>query len=342
MGFFNMEILKVVFVIIGTLIGAGFASGQEIYTFFFSFGIKGLFGIAITSILIGITIYKTLKIIDRNNVKSYKEFLDCIIKSKRIKKIVNILVNIFILASFYIMIAGFGAYLEQEFNLNNIIGSGILAILCLYIFKTNIRGLVKANEILIPILIAVVIFIGIINIKNIDIKNIDNYLIQTNNKNWIIKSILYASYNMILLMPVLTSLEEYITKEKNIKFISIIVSIIVSILLSTVFLFLINVDVNIKNLEMPAVYAISNIWPNIKNIYGIIILISIFTTAISLGISFLKDASKNTKQYNVMSILICITSVLFSNIGFSNLVNLLYPILGVLGLLQILQILLKG
>ena len=30
------NILKVVFVIIGTLIGAGFASGQEINTFFFS------------------------------------------------------------------------------------------------------------------------------------------------------------------------------------------------------------------------------------------------------------------------------------------------------------------
>lgn len=154
-----MEILKVVFVIIGTLIGAGFASGQEIYIFFFSFGIKGILGIFISSSLIGITIYKTLKIIEKNNVKSYKEFLDCLIKSKKLKEIINILVNIFILASFYIMIAGFGAYLEQEFELNSIIGSGILAILCLFIFKTNIKGLVKANEILIPILIFIVVFI---------------------------------------------------------------------------------------------------------------------------------------------------------------------------------------
>lgn len=154
-----MGILKVVFVIIGTLIGAGFASGQEIYIFFFSFGIKGIFGIFISSSLIGITIYKTLKIIEKNNIKNYKEFLDYLIKSKKLKEIINIVVNIFILASFYIMIAGFGAYLEQEFKLNSIIGSGILAILCLFIFKANIKGLVKANEILIPILILIVIFI---------------------------------------------------------------------------------------------------------------------------------------------------------------------------------------
>lgn len=151
-----MNILKVVFVIIGTLIGAGFASGQEIYTFFFSFGSKGMVGVIISSILIGITIYKTLKIIQKNNVANYKDFLNCLIKSKKIQEIMNIIVNIFILASFYIMIAGFGAYLQQELNLNNIVGSGILAMLCLIIFKTNIDGFVKINEILIPILILVV------------------------------------------------------------------------------------------------------------------------------------------------------------------------------------------
>ena len=89
---------------------------------------------------------------------------------------------------------------------------------------------------------------------------------------------------------------------------------------------------------MPAVYAISNIWPNIKSIYGIIILISIFTTAISLGISFLKNVSINKKSYNAIAILICTSSIIFSRLGFSNLVNVMYPILGFLGLLQMIQI----
>ena len=154
-----MEILKVVFVIIGTLIGAGFASGQEIYAFFFSFGIKGLIGILISSFIIGITIYKTFQIVHKNNIDNYGGFLNCFIKNKKIKDITNSIINIFILVSFYIMMAGFGAYLQQEFNLNSIIGSSILAILCLILFKTNVNGLVKVNEILIPILIIVVILI---------------------------------------------------------------------------------------------------------------------------------------------------------------------------------------
>lgn len=174
--------------------------------------------------------------------------------------------------------------------------------------------------------------------QNIDFTNLNNYLIEENNQNWLLTSILYASYNCVLLIPVLISMKNYISKTKNIKYISIIVTIITIILLTTVFLFLINVDVNIKELEMPAVYAINHIWPNIKSIYGIIILISIFTTAISLGISFLRNVSNNKRSYNIISIFICTTAVIFSRLGFSNLVNMMYPILGFLGILQIIQI----
>ena len=171
--------------------------------------------------------------------------------------------------------------------------------------------------------------------------NLNNYLLEESNQNWLLESILYASYNCVLLIPVLISIKDYISKDKNIKYISIIVSIIIAILLITVYFILINVDVNIKELEMPAVYAINNICPKIKNIYGIIILISIFTTAISLGISFLRDVAINKKSYNIIAILICASAVIFSRFGFSNLVNLMYPILGMLGLLQIIKIILQ-
>jgi DNA-binding transcriptional regulator YiaG len=65
---------------------------------------------------------------------------------------------------------------------------------------------------------------------------------------------------------------------------------------------------------MPAVYAINRICPIMKNIYGVIILISIFTTAISLGISFINNISKNKKQFSKIGLLICSTAILFSKI----------------------------
>ena len=338
------NVFKIVFVIIGTLIGAGFASGQEIYVFFFSYGIEGVIGIIISSVVMGVLIYKTLGIINKYNINSYKDLLDILIKNKKenkyfnFKNIINLIINIFILVTFFIMIAGFGAYFEQQFGINSLVGSSILAILNFVIFLTSVKGVIKANELLVPMLIVFLVIIGFINIIDINIVKLGNYIIRTNQSNYILSAIIYASYNSILLIPVLITLKKYINTKKQILFISLISTIIVILLATIIFLILIRVDVDITKLEMPAVYVVSSIFKFLEIIYGFIILGSIFTTSISLGTSFLKNVSKNKKSYTQIATVMCITSVLISKIGFSNLINLLYPIFGYLGLIQIWRI----
>lgn len=338
------NVFKIVFVIIGTLIGAGFASGQEIYVFFFSYGIEGFIGIIISSVVMGVLIYKTLGIINKYNINSYKDLLDILIKNKKenkyfnFKNIINLIINISILVTFFIMIAGFGAYFEQQFGINSLVGSSILAILNFVIFLTSVKGVIKANELLVPMLIVFLVIIGFINIIDINIVKLGNYIIRTNQSNYILSAIIYASYNSILLIPVLITLKKYINTKKQILFISLISTIIVILLATIIFLILIRVDVDITKLEMPAVYVVSNIFKFLEVIYGFIILGSIFTTSISLGTSFLQNVSKNKKSYTQIATIMCITSVLISKIGFSNLINLLYPIFGYLGLIQIWRI----
>ena len=340
MGFFIMKnVLKVVFVIIGTLIGAGFASGQEVYLFFFSYGMKGLIGILISSIIIGVVIYSTFNILNKYKINTYKDFLNILIpKNTKLKIIANFIINIFILITFFIMIAGFGAYFEQEIGINRLVGSLILAIITFIVFMTSIKGVVKVNELIVPILIGFIFIIGIISIKNIHILNLENYVIRTNYTNFALSAVLYSSYNSILLIPVLITLNNYVKNKKQIFYISFI-SAIVTILLSVIiFLLLVRVDVDIPKLEMPVVYVVSNMFKILRYIYGVIILGSIFTTAISLGVSFLQNTAKNKKGYTQISIITCITSVIISKFGFSNLVSLLYPIFGYLGLIQILRL----
>ena len=94
-------------------------------------------------------------------------------------------------------------------------------------------------------------------------------------------------------------------------------------------------------IEMPAVYVISNSFSEFKNIYAFIILASIYTTAISIGVSLLENITKKPKMYKQIAAFICITGILVSGIGFSNLINMLYPIFGYLGLVQIIALMLK-
>ena len=339
------NILKVVFVIIGALIGAGFASGQEIYLFFFSYGIYGIYGIIISSLIIGITIYKTLYIIHKKDITTYKEFLKEIFScNNKLIEFINMVIQAFILITFFIMISGFGAYFEQEYKINSIIGSSLLAILCYFILNKNIKGVIKVNEILTPILITFIITIGIINVRTITFYNIREIFIKQNNLEFILKAIIYSSYNSILLIPVLITLKNYLKEKNQIIKISVISCIIIMTLSVVVFIMLTKVDINIEMLEMPVVYVISNFSEKLKYIYGTVILGAIFTTAISLGISFLenkvKGKNKNTKKYKLIVISMCILSILTSKIGFSNLIKSLYSIFGYVGIIQIIKILL--
>ena len=383
------NILKVVFVIIGTLIGAGFASGQEIYTFFFSHGIEGIYGIFISCILMGVISYKALTKINKYNISTYKDFLDSIINQKKItnnrlrnkdaeykknkyqkstnakfgkkenaniknkkeknlktknieiiKEVINNIINIFILVTFFIMIAGFGAYFEQELGINNLIGSSILAILCFIIFMSNVEGVIKASELLVPILIIFLIIVGVLNFNDIHFLNIQDYISKTSYSNFIVDAVIYSSYNSILLIPVLITLKNYLKDKKQILGISTITTVITITLSMIIFLVLTRVDVDITKLEMPVVYVVSHMAKFLRYIYGFIILGSIFTTAISLGVSFLQNMTKNKRSYTQLAFIMCITSIIISNFGFSNLVNSLYPIFGGLGSIQIILLLL--
>ncbi len=332
------QILKAVFVIIGALIGAGFASGQEIYIFFYQYGINGIFGIIISSILLGFVTYKVLCICKENEVTNYKSFLEIFIKKEKQLEIFNMIMNIFILITFYIMIAGFGAYFEQQFGIYSLIGSIILSLICYFVFLKDVSGLIKVSQYIVPLLIGSLLIIGISVIDSKNILEISHYVTENTNWKWILDSVLYGSYNTILLIPVLIALRKLVSNKKEQGIISIVTTILVIVLSLIVFFMLTKVDVDIKNLEMPAVYVASKISVVFKYIYGFIILSSILTTSISLGTSFLENTAHDKKKHKQYAALICVSAVLVSNVGFSNLVNLLYPIFGYIGLFQIIKI----
>lgn len=327
------NIFKVVFVIVGTLIGAGFASGKEIYLFFGKYGEIGKIGIILTGILTGIIIYKVLVITKTYEINNYNKLLERINwKHSKLNKYINLIVNGFLLISFYIMIAGFSAYIAQTYNVPIYISAIIFAFTCYIIFKKSIQGVIKANEILVPLLIILIAYLGI---KNIPYSFIQNSMLEESSKGWLIGSILYASYNSILLIPVLTGLRNYLDSRKQIIKISIISSTIIIVLALFIYFLLLRGEFFVSELEMPLIEISLQFGIIFKYIYGFVIISSIFTSAISAGYSFLGNVSKTRKNYEIILLTMCITGIAVSNIGFSKLVEILYPLFGVLGLIQI-------
>lgn len=221
----------------------------------------------------------------------------------------------------------------------------IIILLCYFVFLKDVNGLIKISNYLVPILI---IFIAFISLKNVNIT--ENYnqiinmgeVIKHNQLQAIAKSILYACYNCIILIPVLIPLRKRINGNKNAILISVMNFGLVTLLSYAIYNLLLQGNVKIFNMEMPIIAVVKNYGNIYQNIYIIIIGISIFTSAISAGCGFLNNCSTNTKVYKRNSMLINITALFLSQISFSTMVNLLYPVLGIFGVIEIFLILKNG
>ena len=109
--------IKSISIIIGTMIGAGFASGKEVYIFFAKYGVAGILGAVISTIMTATIIYMTIKISKHCEVDSNNQFVYLISKNKTVSSIVKKIINTFLLASFWIMCAGLCSFFKQEFKI---------------------------------------------------------------------------------------------------------------------------------------------------------------------------------------------------------------------------------
>ena len=320
--------------------------GKEIYIFFRKYEILGIIGIFISSLTISILILKILKIIIKNDIKDYNHFVSFVFEDinpkEKITQIIYLIINIFLLVSFYIMMAGFTSYFKEKYNISTYISSIICAFFCYIILKKNIKGIIKISTICVPIIITFIIVLGTKNI-NFATNQIIDMFYKINFRysvNSIISALLYAGYNSILLIPVIINLKRYYN-EKNIKIICFLVFSLIIILAVFVYIILLKGNLYIMQMDMPIAYIIKIFEKNYNLFYGIVIIISIVTSIISAAYSFLKNCSKDKVKYNRNLKIICFSSIFASNIGFSKLINILYPIFGLFGIIQIYFILLR-
>lgn len=222
------------------------------------------FGIIVSAIVIALVIYKVFLIIVNKNVNTYHEFLNKTlgINNKVFINIINNIINIFLLISFLIMMVGITTFFKQELNIDNILFSIIISLICYFILVKDLDGIIKINSALIPILIFFIIFIGIKSNNLID-TGIELNLRNNITSNWLLSSLLYTSYNCVILIPLLVSLKKEIKNKKYITAISVISGIIIGLLAIIIYRLLFVAGNRIDQIEMPLVYVAGSFRKNI-------------------------------------------------------------------------------
>lgn len=284
-------------------------------------------------------LYFVLNYIKKYRIKNYDEYINKLFnKNKFLSYLNENIITIFLLFTFYIMELGFINLLFQQYNISKYIGMAIISISVYFVLIGNVKNVIKVNVFLVPILILAMLYISISGITKFS--NTELNLLTNNNNMFIIDAILYASYNFIMLLPLLVSINDEKITKKEIKIVCI--SIFIILVISSILILILLNYFDISNIEIPIIY-ISNFINNESVIIGVIlILLAIFTSIICVGYSFLNNISKSKKIYKRNLIIMCLFSFLIVNFSFASTMKVTYTFLGVLGFIQILLIILAN
>lgn len=336
------KILQIAAVFIGTIVGAGLASGQEITQFFTSYGWVGFIGILITGVLyipVGSTI---VNISTRYKLNSYNELIELVCPGS-LGKVTDLLMSFFLLSGAAIILAGGGALLHQYFGISKWVGIIIMSLTALLALLNDTDGLIFINSIIVPSLITVIIvtfiFFCIKFDDNITIHNImssSTYRVEIIPYQWIFSTFLYAGFNLLCCSGVLVPLSKE-TQSKH----TLIPGIILGAIGLTLVAFLINI---MLTLNVPEIYKyeipLMFISTKLSKLLQIFILLIIWFEMFSTEVSDIYSISKTlVNRFNIpyksSVFLILLLSIPISQIGFKNLISFLYPGFGIISLIFI-------
>lgn len=342
------NILKIAGSYIAWVIGAGFATGQEILQFFSSYGYFS-FGVVVIS-LIGFVLigYLLMKVgynhKDKSNFNPYQYFT-----GHKLGIFYTWLITLTLLVLIPVLIAGAGATINQYYGLDNYIGSAIMAIAILIAYLMGFERLVKVVSILGLTIISFSLLVGSISvIRDLiyfnEISSCQEELIPFQAApHWIISGLLYLGLNLFPGSVYFTKLGTSANNKNEVKFGAILGGLI--LVLSIVLIssaILLNGDV-MSNIDIPVLYLAGKISYLFGAIFSIILILGIFSSSSVMMWSLCSRFKFKQKRWNyLIALIVTIFAYIVSLFSFGTLIATIYPIIGYIGLTFIAFVIIKS
>ena len=144
----NLNIINVALMFVGAIMGAGFASGREIWQFFGVFGAKGKIGVLLVGVLFIILGTMTAYIARKLDTNEMGRII-VPGNNKKISNAISWFMAIILFTVLINMTAACGAMLNQLFGINRLIGGVLIAVLVFALLLTCI-GLYISRDIFSP------------------------------------------------------------------------------------------------------------------------------------------------------------------------------------------------
>lgn len=328
-------------VYVGTVIGAGFATGREIVEFFSRFGFFGLIAILFSGYLFIFLGSKMMLAAIHIRATSYEELNEYLF-GKTIAKVMNVIMMVMLLGVCAVMLSGAESLFHEQLGFAKKTGSMLTIILAAIVMAKGIKGLFAVNTFVVPLLIFFNLFLlADIYLKGNSIEHL--FDMPTISVGWkaLLSALSYSAFNLALAQAVLVPIAANINDREIVKYGGMIGGGLLTLILLSSHLILITLP-DVAAFDIPMAVIVKQATSSIYFVYVCIIYGEIFTSIVG-NMYGLERQINRYLHVNKLIINGGILAIIFfaGRINYGTLLGYLYPLFGYVSLGFLLLLILK-
>ena len=316
---------------VGVILGAGFVSGQELWQFFACFGVYGILGFVLSTALFVLVDYALLQLA-RNMGTTNVGKLILPGDHPLICTAVELMQCLLMFGIVVIMIAGASALLKDLTGLSPALCGALFTMVVLLAAMFDLRGVVAAFSVLVPILGITAVVLGVTVMVQQDFQFAAPVgSVTTLLPNWWVSGITYATYNLFGSIGVLVSFAALVPSRKTIGR-GLGLGALILIVLTCCILAALIILPAMGDTELPTATIAMQLHPVLGVFYNLLMGLAMLSSALSSLIGMLHQASFRwpilQRGKKIFLVLFAGLAYCLSLVGFGNLISIIYPIFG--------------
>ncbi|MFD2171220.1 hypothetical protein [Tumebacillus lipolyticus] len=333
--------LQIAFTYIGTVVGAGFASGQEILQFFTLLGPMAYPAILLAVIMFAWVGVRVLLLGHKLRARSYREMTFYLFGS-RFAMIIDTAMMVMLFFVTVAMLAGVGALFKEQLQLSFQVGVLLTMLLTFLTILRGMKGIMAANTIIVPVMLFVVLTIFVQSF--LQTEHPPQTIAPADNAKqfaWILSAITYAALNLGLAVSVLVPLGGEIRSKRALKLGGLLGALGLGVMLLCSQYAMSTRMPLIAEYEVPMGFLSSTFSPLMQGVFVAALWGEIYSTLIAnvFGLSSQLTSPQNKMHGSLITVVILTAAFFVAQIGFSTIVHYLYPVFGYVSFLLLLLLL---
>ncbi|WP_162983005.1 hypothetical protein [Helicobacter sp. L8] len=331
----GVSVVGVACTYVATIIGAGYASGQEILQYFSYFREWGICAIALASLFFFLFGYLPVALAYRFKTQDYLLAINPS-NNPSARLFCDVMITLSLFGTLVVMLAGAGTTFEQKFHVPLFVGALVVCLLLIANTALGLNMIVKVMTWLTPIMFAGIILVGCYALLHPETPQQTSVPINHSALlyNWWSSGILYVSFNFQLAMAILVPMSQN-TPQKM-----MLLGVLLGALLlggGCFFLYAV-LESHISQVgstKLPMVILANQVHAGFGVFYVVVLFMGLYSTALTCFYGSVARLSKVLKRRVGLWVIfaVAIGGFFASLLGFKDLVGMIYPLLGYGGIL---------